>query len=126
MKQFSLILITIALCIGTSTNVLAQKNLKTVEIKTSVNIEKSKEIVEKALAFEKGVKNFEFKKESSVVVVTYQENKTTPEKIRKAISKSGFDADNVKADPNAVKLLPKECKTSCCPPKKTSCCPKKI
>jgi hypothetical protein len=42
--------------------------------------------------------------------VTYNKGKTSPEKIRKAISKVGYDADNVTADPKAYSKLDACCK----------------
>jgi hypothetical protein len=42
--------------------------------------------------------------------VTYRTDKTTPDEIRLALSKSGFNADDVKADPEAYKKLDGCCK----------------
>jgi hypothetical protein len=42
--------------------------------------------------------------------VTYKKSKTSPEKIRKAISKVGYDADDVTADPKAYSKLDACCK----------------
>ena len=42
--------------------------------------------------------------------VTYKPSKTTPDKIRKAISDAGYDADDVTAEETAYKRLPKACK----------------
>jgi periplasmic mercuric ion binding protein len=46
------------------------------------------------------------------IKVTYNPKKITPEKIRVAISKLGYDADDVKADPKAYEALDGCCKKS--------------
>jgi septal ring-binding cell division protein DamX len=120
-------LLLVVLAVGVASSLFAQKTISKIAIQTSASIEKSRDIVEQALAVEKGVKSFEFKKGSSLLMVSFRTDKTSPEAIRKVISESGFDADNVKADPKAAKFLPKECKpkSSCScgtKPKTSSCC----
>ena len=48
--------------------------------------------------------------QSKQVTVRYNLAKTTTEAIRTAISKLGYDADDVKADPKAYEKLPACCK----------------
>lgn len=79
-------------------------------IKVSSQCEMCKEKIEEALAFTKGVKKSEVDLEKDVVVVTFSTKRTQIEDIREAISKIGYDADNVKADPKAYKKLPGCCK----------------
>ncbi len=86
------------------------KKLQVVTIKTSSQCNDCKERIEEALAFEKGVKKSELDVETHMVTVSYKKGKTTPEKIRKAITKAGYDADDVKADPKAYGKLPACCK----------------
>lgn len=81
-----------------------------IAIKTSAQCEMCKERIEKALAFEKGVKKAELNLETKVVTVTYKTGKTEPAKLRKAISKTGYDADDVPADQGAYNTLPACCK----------------
>ena len=83
---------------------------ETIRIKTSSQCDMCKERIEEVLAFERGVKSSELDLETQVVTVTYKAGKTTPEKIRKAISKVGYDADDVPADEKAYKKLPACCK----------------
>jgi len=45
-----------------------------------------------------------------VLTVEYKLGKTSPEKIRTAVSKIGYDADDVVADPKAYEKLPECCK----------------
>lgn len=95
----------------TSTGVFSQKNnLEEIKIKTSSQCDMCKERIEETLTFEKGVKKSELDLESQVVTVIYKKGKTTPEKIRKAISRAGYDADDVPADPKAYSKLPACCK----------------
>lgn len=81
----------------------------TVEIQTSAKCEECKERIEKALAYEKGVKQAQVNLKNSIVTVTYLADKTSPEILRKAISLTGYDADSVKADTKAYQSLPTCC-----------------
>ena len=91
----------------------AQSNkFEEVKIKTSSQCDDCKEGIEEALAFEKGVKKSELNVRTQVVTVSYKKGKTSPEKIRKAISKVGYDADDVAADTKAYSKLPACCKKS--------------
>jgi len=81
-----------------------------IKIKTSAQCDMCKERIEEALAFEKGVKKSELDMETKIITVTYKKGKATPESIRKAISKTGYDADDVKADPKAYSKLDACCK----------------
>jgi len=69
-----------------------------------------KERIEETLAFEKGVKSSELDLENKIVKVIYNPGKITSDKIRNTISKAGYDADNVPADPKVYKKLPACCK----------------
>ncbi|MCX6231224.1 MAG: heavy metal-associated domain-containing protein [Bacteroidetes bacterium] len=85
-------------------------NMATIKIKTSSVCGMCKETIEKAMAFEKGVKTSDLDTKTKIVTVTYNTEKTTPEKIKLAISKAGYDADEVKADPKAYAKLSPCCK----------------
>jgi len=80
-----------------------------IKIQTSAQCEDCKERIEKNMTFEKGVKAVELNLEDKVLTVTYKTNKTTPEKLRKAVSDIGYDADDVAADPKAYSKLPACC-----------------
>lgn len=58
----------------------------------------------------KGVKMYELNEEKKTLTVYYNPKKTDLATIRMAISKLGFDADDVKADPEAYKKLDRCCK----------------
>lgn len=82
------------------------------KVKTSAVCEMCKTTIEKELAFAKGVKRSTVDVPSKIVTVTYNPKKTTPEKIRQAIAKAGYDADDVPADPKAYENLNSCCKKS--------------
>lgn len=96
-----------------------ESTLAELKVKTSAVCEMCKENIERELAFEKGVKKSDLDVKSKIVTVTYNPNKTTPEKIRQAISKAGYDADDTPANPKAYKKLDACCK------KGTACAEKK-
>jgi copper chaperone CopZ len=81
-----------------------------IDIKTSAQCGMCKETIEKALAFVPGVKNSILNMETKVVTVKYNPNKTNSDKIKIAISKAGYDADELHADPEAYEKLPPCCK----------------
>lgn len=95
----------------TATNASAQES-KTAElkVKTSATCDMCKETIEKNLAFEKGIKKSVLDVDSKILTVTYNPEKITPEKIRIAVSKAGYDADDVPADKKAYKKLDDCCK----------------
>lgn len=80
------------------------------KIKTSAVCDMCKETIEKYMAFEKGIKKSVLDVDSKILTVAYNPQKITPEQIRKAVSKSGYDADDVPADPKAYKKLDACCK----------------
>lgn len=100
----SLILILIS-----SVSAQRSRETKEIEIKTSAQCEMCKERLEKAFAYEKGVKSSDLNVKTAVFKVTYFPNKTNPEKLREAITLIGYDADDLKADEKAYKKLPDCC-----------------
>ena len=110
-KISTVALMTVAMLF--SANLFAQKKAKkteTVEIKSSVVCDMCEERVLKELAFEKGVKDVKVNLETKVITVTYRTNKTDKETIKKAITKIGYDADDLLADDEAYEKLPACCK----------------
>lgn len=72
--------------------------------------ETGKTRLEKELAFTKGVKSFSVDSKTMQVTVKYNPKRTTPEKIREAIARAGYDADDVKADPKGSEKLDECCR----------------
>lgn len=82
----------------------------TISIQTSAVCGMCKERIEQGLAFEKGIKRATLDEKTKQVIIRYNPVKTTPDAIRTAISKLGYDADKTAADPDAYKKLPACCK----------------
>ena len=80
-----------------------------IKIKTSAQCEMCKERIEKVLSLEKGIKSAVVDVDTQIVTVVYNPTKTKAEDIRLAISKTGYDADEVKADKKAHGALPGCC-----------------
>lgn len=87
----------------------AQKN-KIVEIQTSAQCEMCKESLESSLAFEKGVKDVKLDMETKKLIITFKPGKTDIRKLKNAISKIGYDADDVTANLEIYNGLPSCCK----------------
>ncbi|MDD2530086.1 MAG: heavy metal-associated domain-containing protein [Bacteroidales bacterium] len=111
------ILIT-ALMLFTLSFTYAQKGNKAPKEETAViNLDKFcckslVPIIEKTLAYEKGVKSFEVSVENKNVKVVYKPKSTSVEKIAKTLAKSGVEANGFEADPRAIEKLPNCCKNT--------------
>ena len=83
---------------------------ETISIKTSSQCDMCKHTLEKAMAFEKGVKSSNLDVPTSILTVVYSPKKTSPEKIKKAVTEAGYDADEIPANPKAYEKLAPCCK----------------
>ncbi len=108
---FSFILLFVGLQMEAKPVIVCKKG-KTEEatIQTSGTCEECKYIIEAALKKTKGVKKSNYDLETKAVTVTFSPKKTDLKKIKMAIVKSGYDADEMKADQEAYDNLPKCCK----------------
>jgi len=106
------ILIATILVMGISGISVAQdkKKIEEIKIKTSAICGMCKERIESNIKFEKGVTFIELDNETKVATIKYRSKKTNPDKLRLAISKLGYDADDVMADKKAYDKLPACCK----------------
>ncbi|WP_223651202.1 heavy-metal-associated domain-containing protein [Hymenobacter psoromatis] len=95
---------------ATTATATAQKGTKTVQFKTSAVCDMCKNRLEKSMAYEKGVQAATLDVPSKVLTVTYNPAKTTPEALRAAVQKTGYDADQTTADARAYDRLPECCK----------------
>lgn len=82
----------------------------TLVVKSSVNCATCKKTIENSLRFEKGIKLSTVDVKSKTITVLYNPEKTTPEKIKIAITKLGYDADGMAADKKAYDNLENCCK----------------
>jgi mercuric ion binding protein len=81
-----------------------------VQLKTSAVCDMCKTRLEKAMAYEKGVQAAVLDVPTQVLTVTYRPDKTSPDALRTAVQKTGYDADAQLADARAYSRLPECCK----------------
>ncbi len=109
----SIILFTVFLISNTT---LAQKTNQKAVIKTTLNCDHCKECETCGLKFKtemlkiKGVKMYELDDTKMTFTVYYNAKKTDLQTIKLAISKLGYDADEVKATPDGIASLDGCCK----------------
>ena len=95
---------------------VAQKTNQKAVIKTVLNCDHCKQCETCGLKFKTemlkitGVKMYELDEKTMTFTVYYNAKKTDLQTIKIAISKLGYDADEVKADPTAVEKLDGCCK----------------
>ena len=111
-KMISVLSVALMVFFSTSYSTAQEKskNAEEIKIQTSAVCGMCKDRIEHNLAYEKGIKNVSLDDETKVVTVGYSPKKTNPDEIRKAISKIGYDADDVAADPVAYEKLLGCCK----------------
>lgn len=108
LKSISLLLFSFLLMNGAA---LAQnEEPQQVQIKTSSVCKMCKKTIEKAMAYEKGVESAVLDVPTQMLTVQYNPGKTNPVKIKKAVTKTGYDADEVPADARAYNKLDDCCK----------------
>lgn len=83
--------------------------LETAVIQTSAECGDCKDRLENLLNYTKGVKFAELNLEDLKLTVKFNPKKITLEEVKKKINSIGYDADDMKADPEMVKKLPLCC-----------------
>lgn len=112
LKSFLLLIGMIAF----SNTAFAQKTVQTAIIKTVIHCDHCKacetcgDKFNKTLLREKGVQMVELDEKAMTIKVVYNSKKTNLDKVKTAITKLGYDADDLKADPNAYQSLDNCCK----------------
>lgn len=81
----------------------------TVNIQTSAKCNDCKERLEHNISFEKGVTFVELDNETKVLTIVYKTKKTNEKKLKAAVTKVGYDADEMVADKKAHDRLPACC-----------------
>ena len=99
----------ILLTLVVSSVAIGQNGKPTAVIRTSSECGTCKQIMEEKLNYVKGILFAELNVETKELTVKYNAKKITLEEIRQAISNLGYDADEVKANPEAIQKLPKCC-----------------
>ena len=88
-----------------------QKKPVTVKIMTpGIQCDDCKSRVEEYLKYEEGITKVVVFPKSRYVNVTYLVDRTNVENIKTAIANVGYDADDVKANEDSYKSLPRTCK----------------
>ena len=103
-KLIIAVMATVALALGAKAQQPADSvtytsnGMAVAKIKTSAVCDMCKETIEKAMAYEKGVKESELDVDTKVLTVKFDPKKTSLAKIRTAVVKTGYDADGLQAD----------------------------
>ncbi|QYJ68723.1 cation transporter [Flavobacterium litorale] len=111
-----LFLLLTLFCISVTASAQKTKKIQTATIKTAISCNHCKicetcgQLFDQKLLREKGVQMVVLDEEAMTIRVTYNSKKTDLPTIKKAISKLGYDADEVKADPKAYEKLDGCCK----------------
>ena len=88
----------------------ASKNEQTVTIQTNGVCQKCADRFNENVPYFKGVKSCKYDMATAKLTITYDAKKTNPDQLRTQVSKLGYNADNVKADPDARAKLPACCR----------------
>lgn len=110
MNKCKYVLIVLACLISVSTFSQKDNKVAEIKIKTSAQCDMCKDRIEKNLSKESGIKSSSLDVKSKVLTVKYDASKTDAAKIKAAVSKIGYDADEVKANTTAYGKLPACCK----------------
>lgn len=101
-----------------SSSIAQTKKMETIVIKTKIYCDHCLQCgscgpnIKTAMLGLDGIIKIDISPKENTITVTYKKTKTSPDKIRKAISETGFDADEVKASPIAYEKLDGCCKAS--------------
>lgn len=105
-------LILMALMAVVTLSAYAQMQSVTIQTNASLKCQKCIDRFKDNVPFFKGVKDYTYDANTAKITINYDSKKTNPDQLRKEISKIGYDADAVKADPAAREKLPACCKNS--------------
>jgi copper chaperone CopZ len=107
-KILGVFLLGMIMCIGANAQSFASTD-KVVKIKTSAICKMCKERIERDLSLTKGIEKADLNLKDKVVTVAYNPKKTNAATIKEAISKIGYDADDIVADQKSHDRLPDCC-----------------
>lgn len=96
--------------------------IQKVVIQTNGVCLKCEALFKENVPFFKGVKDYTYDPKTSKMTISYDAKKTNPDLLRQQISKLGYNADNVKADPAARAKLPACCQVDKKPGQAAGCC----
>jgi mercuric ion binding protein len=108
-KYILTFLLGFCLQVGIAQSKTSNNDFAEVKIKTSAQCEMCKSRIEKALKLQKGVKTANLDVETKILTVVYKTAKVDVATIKGVVTKTGYDADEIKADETAYKKLPACC-----------------
>lgn len=115
-KKSTLQLYFLIAFLGFIKNADAKIKTEKIVIKTTIycdhcnECESCGQFLRKEIKYIKGVKFASLDIKEMAFIIEFNPTKTTPDAIRTAISKLGYDADHIKADPDAYNKLDACCK----------------
>ena len=95
--------------------------IQKVVIQTNGVCSKCEALFKENVPFFKGMKDYAYDPKTAKMTISYDSKKTNPDLIRQQISKLGYNADNVKADPAARAKLPACCQVDKKPGQEAGC-----
>lgn len=110
MKKYVMVMLALMIVNGLFAQEKKAK-FETVVIQTSAECGDCKNRIEEGLNYMKGVSFAELDLETKKVTVKYSTKKVSLQQIKEKINSIGYDADDMKAKPEAVQKLP-----ACCQP----------
>lgn len=117
MKRIIILALVSLITLGVSAQKTASKNEQTVTIQTNGVCQKCADKFKENVPYFKGVKSYTYDMKTAKLTINYDAKKTNPDQLRTEVSKLGYNADNVKADPAARAKLP-----ACCRAEKSGGC----
>jgi len=101
----------LAVCFFGLASFAQQKAIQTVKIKTpTVQCEKCKKTIEDYVKHMDGIMTVNVNVKKQETTVKYITDRTNEEMIKAAIANAGYDANEIAANPDSYKALPKCCK----------------
>ena len=109
MKKLILLALVSLITLGVNAQ-QASKKEQTVTIQTNGVCQKCADKFKENVPYFKGVKSYNYDMKTAKLTINYDAKKTNPDQLRQQVSKLGYNADNVKADPAARAKLPACCR----------------
>jgi copper chaperone CopZ len=109
MKNIVTLSLSLVLTLFVSLNVFAGNETETLNVKTNAVCGECKTRIEGNVVKLKGVKNAILNLDTKVLTVTYNKEKVTSADIKKAVTETGYSADEVAGNDKARANLPHCC-----------------
>jgi periplasmic mercuric ion binding protein len=112
MKTLTTIVLALALSGAQAQD--TKSELAELDIRTSSVCDMCETTIEEGLIYEKGVKKADLDLATNVIHVTYDPKRTDADKLRTAVTKLGYYADDQPGDEKAYRNLPACCQKEGC------------